>query len=90
MCFNLNIRKDDNENSLISFFVYGILILFLSISVSFFYIRILNIIKKSQKRVGKRASGTKNVSKSVYLIIITNVICWFPISILGIKNKKIT
>lgn len=83
----MHINKSKEVKSIISFFVFGVLIFLLSLTISLFYFKILKIIRKSKKKMGKNISLDRNVSKSIYLIIITNLICWFPISILG-KNQK--
>lgn len=85
LCFNLFEKKDESMNYIFSFFIFGLLIPFISILITFFYIHLIFIIKISKKyfKNNQNLANQKGLKKSIFLLTFTNVIVWLPTSIFG-------
>lgn len=83
ICFKLFIRSSKDEGWIYSLSVFTAPNLLIIIFIMFFYSMIIWKVHQRDDLLKNKINSKNKVSKSIYLIIITNILCWIPISILG-------
>lgn len=88
MCFSLHLTDEKASGYLYSFIIFSLISLIVNISITFLYYMIVRKVTKSKKLLKNTELNNRSckLKKSVSIILFTNLICGFPISIIGIKN----
>lgn len=95
VCYSLHIRSKKISGWIFSFLIHGVFIFICSILNAGLYVNMMKKIIQSSKILSEEEYKKRmsQILRTAFLITVSNIISWFPISILGIlriKNHKIS
>ena len=85
VCLPIHLTNEKSSGWQYSIFLFNFIPVIISTIILCLYVRIFKVVTKSQKLFfnTKNVQKTNKVAKTALLIVLTNMICWLPISFLG-------